>query len=107
MRMVLTGLDYLAAADPAVLAARAQAECLQGLEQAAAIATAARARILAAFTAAQGYAADADYSPASWLIHRTGITRGAAAATWAGPAVPPRIRRCSRRWLRGRWCRSR
>ena len=76
--MVLAGLSYLAAADPTVLAAQAQAECLQTLEQADAIATAARARILAAFTAGQGYAADADYSPAAWLIHRTRITKGAA-----------------------------
>jgi Domain of unknown function (DUF222) len=78
MDMVLAGLRYLAAADPTALAAQAQAECLHGLEQAAAITTAARARILAAFTAGQGYAADADYSPTSWLIHRTKVTRGAA-----------------------------
>ena len=76
--MVLAGLSYLAAADPTVLAAQAQAECLQTLEQADAIATAARARILAAFTAGQGYAEDADYSPTSWLIHRTRITKAAA-----------------------------
>jgi len=76
--MVLDGMRYLAAADPTVLAAQAQAECLQGLEQADAIATAARARILAAFTAGHGYSADADYSPTSWLIHRTRITKGAA-----------------------------
>ena len=76
--MVLAGLSYLAAADPTVLAAQAQAECLQTLEQAGAIATAARARILAAFTAGQGYADDADYSPTSWLIHRTRITKAAA-----------------------------
>ena len=76
--MVRAGLSYLAAADPTGLAAQAQAECLQTLEQADAIATAARAGILAAFTAGQGYSADADYSPASWLIHRTGITKGAA-----------------------------
>ena len=76
--MVLAGLSYLAAADPTVLAAQAQAECLQTLEQAEAIATAARARILAAFTAGQGYAEDAEYSPTSWLIHRTRITKGAA-----------------------------
>jgi len=87
--MVLAGLSYLAAADPTALAARAQAECLQTLEQADAIATAARARILAAFTAAQGYAADADYSPASWLIHRTKVTKGAARAHlgWARRAA--------------------
>ena len=78
MDMVLAGLSYLAAADPTALAAQAQAECLQTLEQADAMATAARARILAAFTAGQGYAADADYSPTSWLIHRTRITKGAA-----------------------------
>ena len=40
--------------------------------------TAARASILAAFTAGQGYSADADYSPRAWLINRTRITKGAA-----------------------------
>jgi hypothetical protein len=78
MDMVLTGLRHLAATDPTALPAQAQAECLQGLEQAGAISTAARARFLGAFTAGQGYAADADYSPTSWLIHRTKVTRGAA-----------------------------
>jgi hypothetical protein len=78
MDLVLTGLSYLAAADPTALAAQTQAECLQGLEQAGSIATAARAWMLAAFTAGQGYCADADYGPASWLIHRTQVTKGAA-----------------------------
>jgi hypothetical protein len=77
VEMVLTGLSYLAATDPPALAVRVQAECLQGLEQADAIGAAARARILAAFTAGQGYAEDADYSPVSWLIHRTRITKDA------------------------------
>ena len=47
--------------------------------------TAARASVLAGFTAGQGYAGDAEYSAVSWLIHRTGITRGAAVghAAWA------------------------
>ena len=76
--MYLTSLRYLAATDPTAMAAQAQAECLQALEQGDAISAAARARILAAFTAGQGYSADADYSPTSWLIHRTGITKGAA-----------------------------
>jgi hypothetical protein len=92
--MVLTGLRHLAAADPAALAAQAQAECLYGLEQADAISTAARARILAAFTAGQGYCADAHYSPASWLIHRTKVTKGAARAHlgWARrAAVHPHV----------------
>ena len=57
---VLSGLKYLAAADPTALAARVQAECLYGLEQADAIATAARARILAAFSVGHGYSDDAD-----------------------------------------------
>jgi Domain of unknown function (DUF222) len=87
--MVLAGLRHLAAADPAAMAAQAQAECLLALEQGDAMSTAARARILAVFTAGQGYVADADYSPASWLIHRTRITKGAARAhlAWARRAV--------------------
>ena len=76
--MVLTGLRHLAATDPTAMAAEAQAECLRALEQVDAISAAARARILAAFTAGRGYSADADYSPTSWLIHRTRITKGTA-----------------------------
>jgi hypothetical protein len=94
MDMVLTGLTYMAADDPTVLAAQAQAECLHGLEQAGAISTAVRARVLAAFTAGQGYSEDADYSPTSWLIHRTRITKGAARGHlgWARRAVVhPRV----------------
>jgi hypothetical protein len=92
--MVLAGLGYLAAGDPTALAARAQAECLQAFEQADAISTAARARILAAFTAGHGYSADADYGPASWLIHRTKVTKGAARGHlgWARRATAhPRV----------------
>ena len=87
--MFLTGLSYLAAADPTAMAAQAQAECLQALEQGDAISTAARAAILAAFTAGHGYSADADYSSTSWLIHRTRITKGAARGHlgWARRAV--------------------
>ena len=76
--MVRAGLGYLAAADAAQLPAATQAECLRELEQDAAALTAARAGILAAFTAGQGPAGDGDYSAVSWLMHRTGITRGAA-----------------------------
>ena len=85
MEMVQAGLSYLAAADAVQLAAQTQAECLQGLEQADAVATAARASFLSAFTAGQGYSADADYSVLSWLMHRTGISRGAAVGhiAWA------------------------
>jgi Domain of unknown function (DUF222) len=78
LEMILDGLGYLATTDAAAMAVQSQAECLQTLEHADAISTAARARILAAFTAGQGYCGDADYSPTSWLIHRTRITKGAA-----------------------------
>src|SRR5271169_2081192 len=73
--LVRAGLGYLAAADATAMAAETQAQCLQILEQATAMGTAARASILAAFTSAQGYSADADYSPRAWLINRTRITR--------------------------------
>ena len=83
--MVRAGLGYLAAAGPAQLPAATQAECLRELEQDAAALTAAQAWILASFTAGQGHAGDGDYSAVSWLMHRTGITRGAAVghSAWA------------------------
>ncbi|MGD0605252.1 MAG: hypothetical protein ABSA53_16835, partial [Streptosporangiaceae bacterium] len=79
------GLRYLAAADPAQLTAAEQAECLHDLERITAVTTAARARVLGGFTASRGYTDDADYSPRSWLIHKTRITKGAAAGhtAWA------------------------
>ena len=85
LEMVRAGLGYLAAADAAQLSAATQAECLKGFERAGSVLTAARAFMLAGFTAGQGYADDADYSAVSWLIHRTGITRGAAVGhtAWA------------------------
>jgi len=72
------GLRYLAAADPTQLTASEQAECLHDLERITAVTTAARANVLGGFTAGQGYCEDADYSPRSWLIHKTRITKGAA-----------------------------
>ncbi len=78
--VVRAGLGYLAAADPTAMTAGTQARCLQILEQATAMGTAARASILAAFTAGQGYTADADYSPRAWLINKTRVTKGTAVA---------------------------
>jgi hypothetical protein len=88
IEMARAALGYLAAADAAQLAAETQAACLRGLEQTDAIATAARASFLSAFTTGKGYSADADYSARAWLMHRTGITRGAAAShtAWANRA---------------------
>ena len=85
MEMVHAGLGWLAAADATAMGAQEQARCLQMLEQAAAMGTAARASVLAAFTAGQGYCADADYGPRAWLIHKAKVTKGAAVGhtAWA------------------------
>ena len=87
--MLRAAMGYLTAADAAQMAASEQAGCLQALERITAMGTAARTSILAAFTAAQGYCADADYSPRAWLIHKTRITRGAAMSytAWVGRAA--------------------
>jgi Domain of unknown function (DUF222) len=87
--VVRAGLSYLAAADATAMAADTQAQCLKMLEQANSIGTAARTSILAAFTSGQGYAADADYSPRAWLIHKTQVTKGAAVGhtAWVGRAA--------------------
>jgi Domain of unknown function (DUF222) len=94
MDMARAALGYLAAADATQLAAETQAECLRGLERTDAISTAARASFLSAFTVSKGCSADADYSARAWLLHRTGITRGAAAShtAWAKRAgAHPRV----------------
>src|SRR5690349_6439144 len=92
--VVRAGLGYLAAADAARLPAVTQAQVLREFEQHDAMATAARAWFLAAFTAGAGPAGDGDYSAVSWLTHRTGITRGAAVghSAWARRAAAhPRV----------------
>jgi hypothetical protein len=83
--MVRAGLGYLAAVGAVRLPAATQTQVLRELERHDAMAAAARASFLAAFTAGQGPAGDGDYSAVSWLIHRTGITRGAAVghSAWA------------------------
>ena len=66
-----------------------QAQCLHALEQVNSMSIAARACVLGSFISGQGYAADADYSPRSWLIHRTRVTKGVATAhtAWAHRAA--------------------
>src|SRR5712691_7920721 len=83
--MLESAMGYLSAADATAMAAENQAQCLMALERVSSMGTAARASVLAAFTAGQGYAADADYSPRAWLIHKTKVTKGAAVAytAWA------------------------
>ena len=98
LAMVRAGLGYLSACDAASLGAARSAEALVGLERAEAQHTAARARMLAAFTAQQGHHADGQYGPASWLRAVTRVTNGAAAGAvrWARRlAAHPRSPACS------------
>src|ERR1700751_3569660 len=85
MEAARAALRYLATVDATALAAETQAECLRNVERTDAISTATRASFLSAFSAGKGYSADADYSARAWLMHKTGITRGAAAShtAWA------------------------
>ena len=78
MAMVHAGLTFIATADATTMTAEERSRCLKELEQADAVATAARTSVLGTFAAAQDYADDGDYSPCSWLIHRTQVTRGTA-----------------------------
>src|SRR5215469_8254707 len=75
---ISAGLDYLSAADVASLTTAEQADCLRALEQATARHTAARSRVLAAFHAQDGSAADGHASTRTWLKWQTRISGGAA-----------------------------
>ena len=66
LEMLRSAMGYLAAADATAMAAEEQARCLRVMEQVTAVGTAARTSVLSAFTAGQGYSADADYSPRAW-----------------------------------------
>jgi hypothetical protein len=80
LEMLTAALGYLAAADATAMTAAEQARSLMVLERANSVGTAARTSVLGAFGSGRGYSADADYSPRAWLIHKTGVTRGAAVA---------------------------
>jgi Domain of unknown function (DUF222)/HNH endonuclease len=83
--MVLAGLDWLATADVASMPVSVHAAVLRGLEQATSVQTAARSRVLSAFTAQAGYENDGQGSPRTWLTWQTRVTGAAASATvgWA------------------------
>jgi hypothetical protein len=83
--MLRAAMVFLNGAEATQMPTEVQAQCLTALERADAMGTAARASILAAFTAGQGYCEDGDYSPRSWLIHQTRVTKGTAAdhAGWS------------------------
>jgi hypothetical protein len=92
--MARAGLAFLASADTASLTTAEQADCLRALAQAESIHTAARARVLYAFTAQAGYEDDGHRSARTWLTWQTRVGGGAAtiAIKWmqrlaAHPAV--------------------
>jgi len=92
--MARAGLSWLAAADTASLTTAEQADCLRALEGAGSMHTAARARVLRAFSAQAGYEDDGHHSSRTWLKWQTRIGGGAAyaAVAWmqrldAHPAV--------------------
>ena len=76
---ISAGLSYLNEAGTASLTSADQADCLRALEQAAAMHTAARARLLAAFHDRGGCEDDGHGSTRTWLKWQTRITGGAAA----------------------------
>src|ERR1700689_1166720 len=78
LAMIRSGLSCLATADATQMPTEVQARCLIALERADAMSTAARASVLAAFNASQGYCEDGDYSARSWLIHKTRVTKATA-----------------------------
>jgi hypothetical protein len=85
LAMLDRALTALAAADAGSLPTAVQAEALRALERAEARHTAARAHILSAFTAQDGYEGDGQGSAQTWLRWQTRVTRAAAAGAvgWA------------------------
>jgi hypothetical protein len=79
LAIIKSAMSYLYAANAVQVPADTQACVLKGLEQVHAIQTVTRASYLNVFMSAQGHVGDADYGPRAWLMHKTGITRGAAA----------------------------
>jgi hypothetical protein len=77
---VRAGLQYLATADPTELTTDEQADCIRALAAAESVHVAAASRVMAAFDAANGYAAYGQISARQWLRWQTRVTKAAAAA---------------------------
>ena len=88
VKMLYAAMGFLYA-NATEMVTEEQAQCLHALERVTSMSTATRACVLGSFISGQGYAADADYSPRSWLIHQTRVTKGTATAHTAWAAVPP------------------
>jgi len=82
--MLEAAMGFLADADAAQMPAGALAECLRALERTDAVEAAARARLLAAFDARDGYLADGQRNTRTWLVHTLRVTRGQAEPRGAG-----------------------
>jgi hypothetical protein len=83
LQMAVTGLSWLARADLASVPVTVQAGALRELERAASMHLAARARVLAAFSARRGFEDDGQGSARTWLTWQTRITAGAARSSVA------------------------
>ena len=85
LAMLDLALEALASADAASLPTGVQAQALRALERAEARHIAARAQILAAFSAQDGYEDDGQGSARTWLKWQTRVTTSAAVAAvgWA------------------------
>jgi hypothetical protein len=79
-QLVTDGLGILCQADPAALDCATLGELLMVLEQAETMTEVARAGILGAFTAAQGYESDGHGGPVPWLMGQAQTTRARARA---------------------------
>ena len=88
VQMWQTSAGYLADLDAASMPAAALAACMQGMEQAEAVATAAWAQMLAAYDAQDGHLADGQRSLGPWLVHMLRLTRAHAAQYKAIRALP-------------------
>ena len=78
LQMAVAGLGWLARADLASVPVPVQAEALRVLERAGSMQTAARARVLAGFSAQRGFEDDGQGSARMWLTWQTRVTAGAA-----------------------------
>ena len=80
LRMAAAGLGWLASADAGSLPVPVQADALRALERLQSVHAAARARVLAGFTAQRGFEDDGAGSARTWLTWQTRVTPGAARA---------------------------
>ena len=79
--MASAGLSWLAAADAGSLPVPVQADALRMLERLQSLHAAARAKVLATFTAQRGFEDDGQGSARVWLTWQTNVTPAAARAS--------------------------